>query len=387
MFFKFWGLLLMTVSSVLVTSGCDDPKTPKDISSDFFQGLKQDFKNADTKPVQLALKQSCTHILKTHQGSASSHQKCVTDDAWIPVCRKISTMDLLSPDAFLSFLEENFQAFEAHPKSTGMLTGYFQPELRVSKTQSEKYPYPIYRKPDDLILIPDLEPFNKQAKGIRIAGRLVDGSFIPYATRADIEQGYLDGKGLEIAYAADAVDVFFMHIQGSGKLIFDTGETMLVSYAATNGKDYTAIGKVLVAEGHLLLKDVTMMSIKKWLKENPEQQATVLNTNESYVFFHENKDQDAGTPIGAQNTSLTPFASVATDPHYFPLGSLLFMKTDHPEIGHRFVVAQDVGGAIKGDNRADFFCGTGEDAGNLAGALKENVSFVRLKPKKYAPTS
>ncbi len=387
------GFLVSSLCASLASlTSCDNPSHNRgssdiikktNISPSFFSNRTAE--NADTQKAQKALFLSCSHILD-HENREITHQKCVDTILWKNVCLKVNNLlqSPLSNGKFIAFLKENFDAIslEKNKEETGFMTGYFQPELKASLTKSDIYKYPIYRHPDDLILIPDLAPFTSQAKGIRIAGRLKDNKLIPYATRSDINAGYLEGRNLEIAYVKDPIDLFFMHIQGSGKLIFENGHTQTLFYAATNGKAYKAIGKFLIDQGFLDSKTVTMATIKHWLRHNPDQAQDILNKNESYVFYQKAPSECHENPLGAQNTPLTPFASVATDPHYLPIGSLLWIKTDHPQIASRFVVAQDVGGAIKGPLRADFYCGSGVTAGNLAGALKQNTKFVVLRPKK-----
>lgn len=331
----------------------------------------------DLKALQNALHTSCSKLAARSQ---LSPQKFVAIEDWRPVCESLETSGAtsLNPKTFLSWLKTHFDI--SRETTTGKLTGYFQPRLKASRRQTDIYKYPVYKRPKDLILIEDLAVFTTRAKGIRIAGTLQGSTLIPYASRAEIDAGYLSHKNLEIAYIQDPVDLFFMHIQGSGQLIFESGDTITVSYDGTNGHDYTSIGQVMISEGLLPKENKGMCDIKRILNESPERGQSIMHQNASYVFFREQPKTTSET-IGAQGIPITPLISVASDPHHYPLGSLLFIATEHNDVKNRLVLAQDVGGAIKGRDRLDLFCGYGDNGSAIAGNLKDAMVVLKLSPK------
>jgi membrane-bound lytic murein transglycosylase A len=202
-----------------------------------------------------------------------------------------------------------------------------------------------------------------------------------YFTRAEIEDGVLNGKGLEIAWAKDPVELFFVEIQGSGRLRLDDGTIMRIGYAEQNGRDYVAIGKLLRDRGILPQGGASMQAIKDWIRANPDEGRALMRENLSYIFFRE---LTGPGPLGSLGVPLTPQGSVAADPKYVPLGAPIYIiRADRPEIVGPWV-AQDVGGAIKGPNRFDTFWGAGEQAVALAGGMSANGEALILIPKGTA---
>ena len=250
------------------------------------------------------------------------------------------------------------------------MTGYYEPEIEGSRVPLPGY-VPIYRVPADLIRC-------TQANGA--AGRRIDqnGACTLYYTRADIEDGAVANRGLEIAWAKDNVDLFFVEIQGSGRIRMPDGTIMRIGYAGQNGRDYTAIGRLLRDRGILPPGGASMQAIKDWIRANPEEGKALMRENLSYVFF---KELTGPGPLGALNVALTPRGSVATDPKYVPLGAPIFLhKADRHEVDGIWV-AQDVGGAIKGPNRFDTFWGAGDEAVALAGGMSASGEALILVPK------
>ncbi len=304
---------------------------------------------------------------------------------WRAVCQKVVDFKEESSEKQREFIQKYFVPYRivSYGKDEGLFTGYFQPILRARKTQTDRYAYAVYRKPDDLIIVEDLRVFYPHLKGIRIAGRDVGGHLIPYDTREDIHRGSLKGKGYEIAWVEDPIHLFFMHIQGSGILEFEDKSRLYLSYAATNGHAYQAVGQILTAQGEIPKEKMGMQSIVSWLKNNPRRQDEILNLNKSYVFFKRSPLQGV---VGALETPLTPLRSLAVDRNYIPLGSLLWLDVEHPTQTQpriqQLVVAQDVGGAIKGPIRGDLFWGEGDQAGALAGQMKSKGTYYLLLPRK-----
>jgi membrane-bound lytic murein transglycosylase A len=268
-------------------------------------------------------------------------------------------------------------------------TGYFEPILQGSLNKDTEHQFPIYVQPDDLTTI-DLSLFSDQFKGQTIVGRYINQRVVPYYDRKEIEyQRLLEGKVKEIAWLKDRLDLFFLQIQGSGKIYLDNGEIINVHYNGTNGHPYRSIGKLLVDEGKISREEISMQKIHDYLHNHPEEIETVLNYNPSYVFFKVEKDG----PIGSLEVKLTPGRSIALDSRLFPPAGLAFIEAKKPLINgdgtihewtefSRFVLNQDTGGAIRGPSRADLFWGNGPYAEIAAGHMQEfgKLYFLILKP-------
>ncbi|TLP38496.1 murein transglycosylase A [Arcobacter arenosus] len=289
------------------------------------------------------------------------------------VCQKVN--DYTNPSKFFT---ENFTAYELYNSNgtdTGIITGYYEPLLHGSLTQSETYKYPIYKTPDDMLMI-DLSDSYPELKKYRLRGKLVNGKVISYDDREDLNKR----DDLEaICYVNDEVDLFFLQIQGSGKIQLDTGEVINVGYANQNGHKYFAIGRALLKEGVLQEYGASLQGIKAYLKDNPHRIDEILNQNRSYIFFSK-REQGA---TGALGSELVGGRNLAVDKRYIPLGMPVFINTKSSvtkEKINRLMVAADVGGAIKGEIRADFFFGHGENAELEAGGMKEQGKLTILVP-------
>jgi membrane-bound lytic murein transglycosylase A len=322
--------------------------------------------------------------------------------------RRVTARDMLeSLEAFLAIVEsgaspsalemrvrEDFDVYRASgswPAGRVLFTGYYEPVLKGSLAKTDVYRYPIYRKPDDSVVV-HLGKFREKYKNERLIGRLENGELVPYYSREEIDgAGALENRGLEIAWFADPVDLFFLHIQGSGMICLADGSCFQVSYAQSNGRAYRSIGKLLIDSGKATRESLSMQGIKKTLRENPDQVQEILYYNESYVFF---RTVEEG-PVGSIGVALTGGRSIATDPAFFPRGALAFVRTRKPEIGpdgeirswasfSRFVLNQDAGGAITGPGRVDLFCGRGREAEIAAGHLKEDGELYFLVLKREA---
>ncbi|WP_181561298.1 MULTISPECIES: murein transglycosylase A [Sphingobium] len=252
-------------------------------------------------------------------------------------------------------------------------TGYYEPEIAGCRTRATGCETPIYRKPDDLIEV-DLGLFSESLKGRRIRGKVQGSSFVPYDDRAAITAGVLDGRGLELAYAVDPVELFFLEVQGSGRLRLPDGGIMRIGYAGQNGRDYTGIGRLMRDRG--LIQIGSMQDIMSWLRANPAQGQSIMNENKSYVFFQE---LTGPGPLGALGVPVTAEVSVAADPTFVPLGAPVLLSLDRAEPNGLWI-AQDTGGAIKGSNRFDTFWGAGERARGIAGGMSARGSALLLLP-------
>jgi membrane-bound lytic murein transglycosylase A len=297
-----------------------------------------------------------------------------------------------SAEAKTKRIGETFDIYKAvgsEDSGTVFFTGYFEPIIEGSLQKTGRYRHPIYRTPDDTVVV-NLGKFNKRYRNERLVGRLNNGEVIPYFTRADIEErGTLAGRNLELIWVDDPIDIFFLHIQGSGKISLPDGSFMQVSFAQSNGRPYRSIGRYLLDKGKLTTGEISHQSLKKYLREHPEELSDIFNYNESYVFF---RIVENG-PIGALGLTLTSGRSIATDLDLFPRGALAFIRLRKPifekdgnikswETFSRFVLNQDTGGVIKGPGRVDLFCGTGSGAEMLAGSLKETGELYFLVKKK-----
>jgi membrane-bound lytic murein transglycosylase A len=297
-----------------------------------------------------------------------------------------------SPAAIERRVREDFDIYRASgsaPSGKVLFTGYYEPVLKGSLERTDLYRYPIYRKPDDSVVV-QLGRFREKYRNERLVGRLENGELVPYFTREEIDGvGVLENRGLEIAWFADPVDIFFLHIQGSGMVCLPDGACFQVSYAQSNGRAYRSIGKLLIDSGKATRDNLSMQGIKKYLREHPEEAREILHYNESYVFF---RTVEEG-PVGSIGVALTGGRSIATDQTLFPRGALAFIKSRKPVIGpdgeirswvpfSRFVVNQDTGGAITGPGRVDLFFGRGREAEIAAGHLKEEGELYFLVLRK-----
>jgi len=266
----------------------------------------------------------------------------------------------------------------------GTITGYYEPLLHGSRKPSPQYRYPVFGVPDDLLVV-DLGEVYPDLKNLRLRGRVDGRRVVPYYSRADIEAGKSGAVGREILWVDDPVDLFFLQIQGSGRVALDGGEVVRVSYAEQNGYPYRSVGRLLVERGELTLDQASMQGIKAWGTRNPDKLPELLNNNASYVFFRELPVDPSGPP-GALGVSLSAGRSLAVDPRAVPLGAPVFLSTTWPNSTlplNRLMVAQDTGGAIKGAVRADFFWGSGDDGAAQAGRMRQSGRMWVLLPNGF----
>ncbi|WP_244271162.1 murein transglycosylase A [Thalassospira sp. GB04J01] len=310
---------------------------------------------------------------------------------WRGVCDTALALDAdtLRKDDARAFFQSDFTPYLVGNGKTseGLFTGYYEPELRGNLTRDGKYQTAIYLKPDDMVSV-DLGEFSDELKGKKLVGRLSGSSLKPYYDRAEIEGGALSGRDLEMVWVDDAVDAFFLQIQGSGRVVLPDDSVLRVGYAATNGQAYYAIGRELIDRGALTRETVSLQTIRKWLHDNPDEADAVMNTNASFVFFQPLKtdpdDPDAG-PLGSQGVALEPGRSLAVDRRFHAMGVPVWLETSDPmnadRTFHRLMVAQDTGGAIRGPVRGDIFFGPGEDAALFAGHMNRTGQKFILLPK------
>jgi membrane-bound lytic murein transglycosylase A len=311
-------------------------------------------------------------------------------DTWSGVC---AAAQLMSPAAstrdVAAFFEANFdpyQVLNADESPTGMVTGYYEPLLRGSRVRTERFRHPLYAVPPDLVVV-DLGELLPDLRFKRLRGRLEGNRVVPYFSRADIEGEARPLRGSELVWVDDAIDAFFLHIQGSGQVELSDGSRMRVGYADQNGHPFKSLGRLLIDRGELAPERASMQGIKDWARRNPRKVTEYLNNNPSYVFFRE-LPRDLTGPLGTLGVALTPERSIAVDPRVIPLGVPVYLATTWPNASqplNRLMVAQDTGGAIAGAVRADFFWGFGDSAGSIAGRMRQAGRMWMLLPKGYAP--
>jgi membrane-bound lytic murein transglycosylase A len=281
---------------------------------------------------------------------------------WNGACAELAALPAdAPPEARLAAMANAFELVQVG-EGAAFVTGYYEPEIAGSRTQAPGYDVPVYARPADLV---EVDAATAAATGTLRRGRLENGVTVPYYERAEIEDGILAGRGLEIAWAADPVALFFLEIQGSGRLRLPDGTVMRIGYAGQNGRDYVGIGKLMRDRGLLQPGHTTMQDIVAWLHEHPEEGRALMRENKSYIFFQE---LTGPGPLGALGLPVTPRATVAADPKFVPLGAPVLLALDRPEASGLWV-AQDTGGAIRGANRFDTFWGAGEEAATIAGGM------------------
>jgi len=303
---------------------------------------------------------------------------------WLETCAAAAKLVEPDRDAARRFLEARltpFQALNIDGSEEGLITGYYEPLLRGSRKRTERFRFPVYGVPDDLLVI-DLSSLYPELKGKRLRGRVDGRRVVPYYDREQIDLGEAAVEGKEIAWVEDPIELFFLQIQGSGRIELDDGSMLHVGYADQNGHPYRSIGRLLIDRGELSAEKASMQGIKAWARANPSSLADLLNHNASYVFFRELPAGLSG-PIGAMGLPLTPRRSIAVDPRLIPLGAPVFISTTWPLSSqplNRLMLAQDTGGAIRGAVRADFFWGFGPDAAREAGRMRQPLRMWVLLP-------
>ncbi len=310
---------------------------------------------------------------------------------WIPICAaasKVPADDLMAQRTFYETWFTPYQVLNPDGTETGLITGYYEPLLKGSRTRSEQFPYPLYAPPDDMLEV-DMGALFPQFRGKIVRARLQGKRVVPYFNRAEIDAGEAQAvQGRELYWVGNAVDLFFLQIQGSGRIELEDGTRAKVGYAEQNGHPYASIGTKLIDMGELKPEEASMQGIKNWAEKNPERLPVLLGHNPSYVFFRELPDTLSG-PLGALGVPLTDEYSIAVDPRTIPLGMPVFLSATQPNSSeplNRLVFAQDTGGAIKGAVRADFFWGFGELAGYKAGRMRQSGRMWVLFPKGGEPT-
>ena len=311
------------------------------------------------------------------------------DPAWQEPCRVARAMTAPDDAAARRFFEDYFRAAVVNGDASrdGLITGYYEPLLHGSLTRTERFRFPLYRRPDDLLIV-DLTSLYPELKGRPVRGRLQGNRVVPYHDRRAIAGEHNPLAGNELVWVDDPVDAYLLQVQGSGRVELPDGSRVAIGYADQNGHPYRSLGARLIELGALKREEVTMPKVREWIATHPAETEQLLDSNPSFVFFRLS-DAGADGPSGSLGVALTPERSVAVDPSFIALGLPLWLDTTLPD-GRRYrrlVLAQDTGGAIKGAVRADVFFGQGEAAERFAGEMKQPGRLYVLRPKPPRPAT
>jgi len=290
-------------------------------------------------------------------------------------------------EAARGFFETYFQSHVVEGGARGFVTGYYEPEVNGARARDARFSVPLYQRPHDLVTVAsetERARFNDRVTGFRDT----DEGRVPYFTRAEIEAGALEGRGIELLYLDDPVELFYMQVQGSGLVNLNEGTSARLTYAGKSGHPYTSIGRLLIERGELAADEIDMDKVKTWLRADRGRGSALMQENESYVFFRAlSEAEERDGPLGAEGITLTPGRSLAVDTEYTSLGTPVFvaapgLETPEGQPFHRLMIAQDVGSAIRGPQRGDIFWGTGAAAGAIAGRTRHAATFYVLLPKR-----
>ena len=366
-------------------SNCDCPKIKtekEDLAKIPDYGL---LKKSDWSAIESSFESD--NVLLTWTAWLRSCSVLKQKDTWNKVCDLADDIKEPSDENIKNYFKKYFNLYSAtnmDGSDTGTITGYYQPILKGSKVKTSHYKVPLYTTPKDLITV-DLSDVYPELKSKRLRGKLAGNKLIPYLSRAEIDGQGSPLAGNEIVWVEDPVEAFFLEIQGSGIIQLDNGEAMQIGYADQNGYPFKAIGSTLVQKKEITMAEASMEGIKNWARKNITKLREFLNMNASYVFFRK-LPNDLPGPIGALGVSIEAERSVAIDPKFIPLGAPVFLSTTQPNTSEpleRLMVAQDTGGAIRGGVRADFYWGSGDEAGRKAGSMKQQGKIWTLLPRDY----
>ncbi len=368
---------------LLVLAGCSEEKEKPIPTADLqlkpvsFADLRG-FDADDMSSAYEAFRRGCAVIARQKGdflGNGQAQIKISRPD-YIKIC---AAAEDITPDKFKDFIRQHFRPYLVVYKnsSEGKFTAYYEAEIKASPVPDERYKYPVYGRPNDLV-VANLKDFDEALPAKKIIGRVQDGRLVPYYTRAEINRQRIDAP--VILWADSAVDVYIMQIQGSAVAVLPDGGKLRIAFAESNGHPFKGIGSVLLQKGLLEPKQASMGSIKKWLKANPELARPNMEENQRYIFHRLGNPEG---PIGALGVPLTAGRSLAVDKSFVPLGALLWLETTSPDkaLLNRLVLAQDIGSAIKGAVRGDYFWGSGgDDVLEAAGKMNSAGRYFVLLP-------
>ena len=405
----------VVLSGLLLAAACDSEEpeeeaevtAPEEVAEQPPEGLRMipvsysDLPgwNDDTLTDALvALERSCGRILRQAVDREIGSRAISTTPAdWRQACTAVREFGDDSDNAALrALLEGHFRPFRAEDQgadadddpAVGLFTGYFEAELSGARERDAVFSTPLYARPDDLVTV-DLGRFDPDLSGRGIVGQVSDGRLVPYLERGEIDSGALNDRGLELLWVDDPVDLFLLHVQGSGRVVLPDGDVVRVGFAAHNGHGYQSIGRRLIDLGELEPHAASWDGIRGWIDDNPDRAAELFAFNPRFIFF---RILDGDWPLGAEGVALTPERSLAVDTAFIPLGTPVWLETVRPgetslEDGEpltRLMVAQDKGGAIKGVVRVDFFWGYGDAALAEAGRMRSPGRYYLLLPNPLA---
>jgi Membrane-bound lytic murein transglycosylase len=335
---------------------------------------------------------NCKGLMRPTGGSLVQQARA-TPRAWQPVCDAAARAQPRTSAEIHAFIEQHLQPWrlldEQGKPARNTVTGYYEPMVRGSRQRGGVYQWPLYQPPKDLLTI-DLGAVYPELAGKRVRGKLEGNRVVPYDTRAEIAASP-QRQPPAIVWVDDPVEAFFLQVQGSGRVQLPDGKVIRLAYADHNGRPYASIGKWLADKGELPLAQTSMQNIKAWAQRNPQRVQEMLNANPAMVFFREEKVVDPGWgPKGAYGIPLAAKRAVAVDTRFVPLGTPVYLATTMPgstEPLRRLVFAQDTGAAIKGAARTDFFWGSGDEAGAMAGRMKQSGEMWVLWPKQAGAPS
>ena len=349
------------------------------------------WKDDDHLQAYKAFRVSCKPIAAQH--NLPAEPKALGTSLRDP-CRAARALEISDGARAKAFFEEHFLPLRISRlgEGDGFVTGYYEPVIDGSRTQTDVYTVPVYRRPSNLFV----RGFNQSSSSLPNKGQVFRKigrrKLVPYYDRAEIEDGAIAGRGLEICWLKNQTDLLFTQIQGSARVRLEDGSTIRINYDAHNGYPYTAVGRILIDRGIIPKEQMSMQKIREWMDQNPDGAKEVRRQNRAYVFFREVQLSDKDEAVGAQGVPLTPGRSIAVDKALHVYGTPFFIEGELPIKSEqsktpfrRLMIAQDTGSAIVGPARADLYFGAGVEAGKVSGRLRHNMHFVILVPKSLDP--
>jgi len=325
-------------------------------------------------------------LLPVFEGFLSTCRSLARQDTWAATCAAAPTADRSKLKMWFEANLQPWQLVNPDGSRSGLVTGYYEPVVKGSRQKTKVAEVPVFGVPKDLIMV-DLGELYPELKSMRLRGRIEGRKLVPYYSRAEWSKQESQRQEDVLLWVDDPIDFFFLQIQGSGQVQLDDGSRIRIGYADQNGHPYRSIGKWLIDQGELKAEQASMQGIRNWVKTHPLRMQELLNANPSVVFFRELPVEGSGPP-GAMGRPMIPERSIAVDPKTTPLGAPVWLATTRPLSDtpmNRLVLAMDTGGAIRGVVRADFYWGSGSEAGDNAGRMRQKGQMWILMPRSYAP--